>query len=112
MILMLLGVIAVTVLGILALLFVPALLVPLFTNLGSRLGAPQGDPRLRELQLELTITALIVFVPGVILLLLELRRQSRDTIRISKVSGSEAHLSTQAVAQSLMYYVDALEGVV
>ncbi len=112
MILLLLGVIFVTVLGILVLLFVPASLVPLFSNLGGRLSAPQGDPRLRDLQLELTVAALIIFVPSVILLLLELRRQSRDDIRISKVSGSEAHLSTQAVAQSLMYYVDALEGVV
>jgi len=40
------------------------------------------------------------------------RRTTRDTIRISKISGSEAHLSTQAVAQSLIYYVDALQGVV
>jgi hypothetical protein len=55
---------------------------------------------------------LIVFVPAIILLWLEVRRTTRDTIRISKVSGSEAHLSTQAVAQSLIYYVDALPGVV
>src|SRR6266496_2801720 len=111
MILILLGVIAATIAGILMLLFVPAVLVPLFTNLSARLGAPGGDPRLRDLQVELTVTALIIFVPSVVLLLLEFRRTARDSIRIMKVSGSEAHLSTQAVAQSLIYYVDALEGV-
>ncbi|TMC54039.1 MAG: hypothetical protein E6J26_08645 [Chloroflexi bacterium] len=112
MILILLGIIASTIIGILALLFVPSAFVPLFSNLAGRLGASQGDARLRDLQLELTITGLILFVPSIILLLLELRRTARDSIRISKVSGSEAHLSTQAVAQSLIYYVDALEGVV
>src|SRR5436853_5868982 len=75
-----------------------------------RLG--RGDQRLLDLQIELTVIGLVVFVPAVILLWLEVRRSARDTIRISKVSGSEAHLSTQAVAQSLIYYVDALEGVV
>src|SRR5207237_4802314 len=112
MILILLGLIATIMIGILALLFVPSAFVPLFTNLAARLGAPQGDERLRNLQLELTVSALILFVPSVILLLLEIRRTARDSIRISKVSGSEANLSTQAVAQSLNYYVDAREGVV
>ncbi len=109
MIIILLGVIFATALGIVLLLFAPALPVGLLNNL-SRILA--GDPRLRELQLELTVTGLIVFVPSIILLLLEVRRTARDSIRISKVSGSEAHLSTQAVAQSLIYYVDSLDGVV
>ena len=109
MILILLGVILLSGISMLVLLFVPALPVGFLSNLSKILA---GDPRLRELQLELTIVGLIFFVPSVILLLLEVRRTARDSIRISMVSGSEAHLSTQAVAQSLIYYVDALEGVV
>ncbi|MCA1553119.1 MAG: alkaline shock response membrane anchor protein AmaP, partial [Chloroflexi bacterium] len=54
----------------------------------------------------------IFFVPSIILLMLELRRTTPESIRISKVSGSEAHLSVKSVAQSLTYYVDALPGVV
>ncbi len=111
MIIILLSVSAIIALGILALLFIPASLGPLFTNLSTRLGSPAGDPRLRDLQLEMTVLGLILFVPCVVLLLLELRRTARDSIRITNVSGSEAHLSTQAVAQSLIYYVSALPGI-
>jgi hypothetical protein len=101
-----------TVVGILLLLLAPGSLAPLFTNLGTRMALSRIDSRLTELQLEVTIVALIVFVPAVILLWLEVRRTTRDSIRISQVTGGEAHLSTQAVAQSLIYYVDALPGVV
>lgn len=112
MILILLGVAGAVAIGILMVLLLPASLVTPFTNLSTRLSAAPGDRRLQELQLEMTVLGLIIFVPSVILLLLELRRPTRDSIRISNVSGSEAHLSTQAVAQSLIYYIDALQGVV
>ena len=109
---LLLGVIGGIALWLLVLLLFPSALVPFFTNLSTRLGAPPGDNRLRDLQVDFTIIGLIVFVPSVILLLLELRRPARDSIRISNITGSEAHLSTQAVAQSLIYYIDALPGIV
>jgi hypothetical protein len=101
-----------TVVGILLLLLAPGSLAPLFNNLGTRMVLSRSDSRLTELQFEVTIVALIVFVPAVVLLLLEVRRTTRDSIRISQITGGEAHLSTQAVAQSLIYYVDALPGVV
>src|SRR5437588_3285041 len=112
MIILLLGTVLTIAIGILLLLLAPGALAPIFSNIGTRLAAARGDQLLQNLQIELTVLALIVFVPAVILLWLEMRRTARDSIRISKVSGSEAHLSTQAVAQSLIYYVDALEGVV
>jgi uncharacterized alkaline shock family protein YloU len=112
MIILLLSTVLAIGLGILLLLLAPQVLGPIFSNISTRLLLGRGDQRLLELQLELTVIGLVVFVPAVILLWLEVRRTSRDTIRISKISGSEAHLSTQAVAQSLIYYVDALQGVV
>lgn len=112
MIIVLLSTVLAIGLAILLLLLAPQLLGPIFSNIGTRLLLGRGDQRLLELQLELTVIGLVVFVPAVILLWLEVRRTTRDTIRISKISGSEAHLSTQAVAQSLIYYVDALQGVV
>jgi hypothetical protein len=112
MIIILLGTLLAIGLGLLLLLLAPQAIGPLFTNIGTRLAYARGDQRLLELQLELTIIGLVIFVPSIILLWLEVRRRTRDTIRISKISGSEAHLSTQAVAQSLIYYVDALQGVV
>jgi uncharacterized alkaline shock family protein YloU len=112
MIILLLGTVLAIAIGILLLLLAPQSLAPIFSNIGTRLASGRGERNLSDLQIELTVLGLIVFVPAIILLWLEVRRTARDTIRISKVSGSEAHLSTQAVAQSLIYYVDALEGVV
>jgi hypothetical protein len=100
------------IVGILLLLLAPTSLAPLFNNLGTRLVLSSSDSRLTVLQREVTIVSLIAFVPLVVLLWLEVRRTTRDSIRISQVSGGEAHLSMQAVAQSLIYYVDALPGVV
>ncbi len=112
MILILVGTILTTVSGIFALLFARTFLGAIFSNLSTRLGAGSSDPGLQQLLTEMIILALIVFVPSMVLLLLELWRPAPDSIRISKVSGSEARLSKQAVAQSLMYYIDALPGVV
>ncbi|MEP7200861.1 MAG: hypothetical protein ABI874_13645 [Chloroflexota bacterium] len=112
MILLLLGTALMIALSILIVQLRPDLIAPIFANLSRMLAAGPGDGRLRELQFELTVFGLIVFVPAMILLWLEVRRTTRDTIRIAQISGSEAHLSTQAVAQSLIYYVDALPGVV
>lgn len=112
MIIILLGTIVAIVVGILLLLLTPAPLGLFFGNLATRLGLARGDTRLTELQIEITATALVVFIGAVVLLLLEVRRTTTDSIRISQVSGSEAHLSVQAVAQSLIYYIDALPGVV
>jgi hypothetical protein len=112
MIVILAGLVGSTAVFILLLLLVPAAMAPIFTNIGTRLAAGAGNKLLTDLQIDLTAIGLIVFVPSVVLLLLEFRRTTRDSIRIAGVMGSEAHLSTQAVAQSLIYYVDALPGIV
>jgi hypothetical protein len=112
MIIILLGTIVAIVIGILLLLLAHGSMAPIFTNLGMRLALSSSDPLLTLLQTEVTATALVVFVAALVLLWLEVRRTTSDSIRISQISGGEAHLSTQAVAQSLIYYLNALPGVV
>ena len=112
MIIILLGTIVAIIFGILLVLLVPGQLAPYFSAVGTILALARTDPRLTETQLYGTLIALVVFVPALVLLWLEVRRTTRDSIRINQINGGEAHLSIQAVAQSLIYYVDALPGVV
>ena len=112
MIIILLSTTVAIIVGILLLLLVPGQLAPIFNNLGTRFALGRGEKNLTDLQFEVTILALVIFVPALVLFWLEVRRTARDSIRISQVSGGEAHLSTQAVAQSLIYYLGALPGVV
>ncbi len=59
-----------------------------------------------------------VIVGGVIALLclillwLELRRPRRKTIRVEKMAGGEAHITTESIAQRLAYNIDRLPDVV
>ncbi|MBI5879417.1 MAG: hypothetical protein HZB53_17350 [Chloroflexi bacterium] len=97
---------------ILVLLLSPEPLGSLVVKYGNALRAGPGNSTLNELKRDVTILGLITFVPLMVLLWLEVRRTSRDSIRITKIGSSEASLSMQAVAQSLVYYVDALPGIV
>jgi len=112
MIIMLLSTVLAIIVGILLLLLAPSQLAPILNNLGTRLALGRGEKNLTDLQFEVSVMALVIFVPALVLLWLEVRRTASDSIRISQISGGEAHLSIQAVAQSLVYYVDALPGVV
>lgn len=47
-----------------------------------------------------------------ILLWLELRRPRRKTIRVEKLAGGEAHVTTDSIAQRLAYNIDRLPDVV
>lgn len=110
--LILLGSAVVIALLILVVLFAPGALAPYFTNAGRILAGSSKPGDLDEIKVWLTGFGLIMFVPLMVLLWLEIRRTARNSIRITKVGTSEASLSMQAVAQSLVYYVDALAGVV
>jgi hypothetical protein len=47
-----------------------------------------------------------------VLLWLELRRPRRKTIRVQKVAGGEAHITTDSIAQRLAYNIDQLPDVI
>jgi len=111
MIVILIGSIIIEMVLILALLFARQPLSNIFTNSGRLIGTPTPSGLPPEIALELIVVLIIFFVPSVVLLFLELRRTTRDAIRIHQVSGSDAQLSTQAVGHSLSYYIDALPGV-
>jgi hypothetical protein len=53
-----------------------------------------------------------VVLLGLILLWLELRRPRRKTIRVQKVAGGEAHITTDSISQRLAYNIDQLPDVV
>ena len=112
MIIFLLGTALAIAAGILLILLAPQAIAPIFTNMGKILSAGPNDRNLNSLRLELTVLGLVLFVPTIFLLWLEVRRSTRDAVRIASVGGSEARLSMQAVAQSLVYYIDALPSVV
>ncbi len=97
---------------ILVVLLAPGAIAPYFTNAGRILAGNSKPGDLDEIKIWMAAFGLIIFVPLMVLLWLEVRRTNRDSIRITKVGTSEASLSTQAVAQSLVYYIDALSGVV
>ncbi len=54
----------------------------------------------------------VIVLVALILLWLELRRPRRRTIRVQKVTGGEAHITTESIAQRLAYNIDQLPDVV
>ncbi|MFQ6015359.1 MAG: hypothetical protein ACE5NP_07950, partial [Anaerolineae bacterium] len=67
---------------------------------------------LNRLHLALMVVGAVVLIPFVLLLWLELRRPRKKMVKVAQVTGGQAQLTTDAVAQGLQYYVDQLAGVI